>query len=77
MFCAKLFLFSKEAAHMAGSPHILYVVLLLQYAVLNLTINMLVFTEEHTLFLVVLVGFELDITNVVLTGVEVLCVLHS
>jgi hypothetical protein len=43
-----------------------HMVLLLQYAVLNLTVNMLVFSKEYTFFLVVLVGFQLDIANIVL-----------
>lgn len=59
---------------MVGHTH---VVLLLQYAVLNLTTNMLVFSEEDTLYLVVLVGFELDIANIVLIVGEALCVPHS
>jgi len=53
------------------------VVLLLQYAVLNLTTNVFVFSKEGTLFLVVLVDFELDIANIVLIVVEVLRVLRS
>lgn len=64
MFCVKRFLFSKEPAQM------------LKYAVLNLTTNMFVFIKEET-FLVVLVGFELDIANILLIVVEMLCVLHS
>lgn len=71
MFCVKLFLFSKEPAQ---STHM---ILLLQYAVLNLTSNMFIFSKEDILFLVVLVGLELDIANIVLIVVEVLCVLHS
>jgi len=49
---------------------------MLKYAVLNLTTNMFVFIKEET-FLVVLVGFELDIANILLIVVEMLCVLHS
>jgi hypothetical protein len=52
-------------------------ILLLQYAVLNLISNVFIISKEDILFLVVLVGLELDIANIVLIVVEVLCVLHS
>jgi len=38
---------------------------------------MFVFSKEDALFLVVLVEFELDIANILLIVVELLCVLHS